>query len=141
MPSGRDAQMTLCGDFQCSQCCTNREIILTHDDIHRLLTMGHYEQVFAKPSKWGHNLKEMIFVDGSCIFLQSGKCSVYNNRPTACRIFPMTLGKNGAEMDPSCPHGDHFARDNSFIESARSGLHRIIDDIERTISISQSIED
>jgi len=114
---------------------------LTHDDIRRLLTMGHYEQVFARPSKWGYNLKEMIFVDGQCIFLQNGKCSVYNNRPTACRIFPVTLGRNGAEMDPSCPYREHFEKDSVFVEQAKTGLHRIIEDVERTISLSNNIAD
>ncbi len=134
LPSGRDAQMTICGDLSCSRCCHDREVILTHKDIERLLTMGHYEQVFAKGSRWGNNLKEMIFVNGECVFLKEGACSVYNNRPTACRIFPMTLGDNGPEFDVSCPYLECFDKDTTFLNQAHSGLQRIIDDVQRTIS-------
>lgn len=128
--------MTVCEDMKCSLCCRDREIILTHGDIDRLLTMGHYEQTFAKPSKWKHNLKELVFVDGACIFLKDGKCSVYHNRPTGCRVFPMTLGDRGGEIDPSCPHGDHFRIDPVFLRDAENGLKDIVADIERTMAIS-----
>ena len=134
---GTGCTVTICGDIGCSKCCHDREVVLTHHDIDRLLTMGHYEQTFARPSRWGHNLKELIFFQGECIFLQGGKCAVYNNRPTACRAFPMTLGETGSEIDPSCPHGDHFRVDDSFVEEAGNGLKRIIEDVERTIAISK----
>lgn len=137
MPSGRDAQMTICGDLNCSRCCHEREIVLTHDDIDRLLTMGHYEQTFARSSRWGHNLKELIFIDGDCIFLKGGRCSVYANRPTACKVFPLTLGDSGPTVDPSCPHRETFSRDNVFIREAGKGLQRIIEDVEKTISRSE----
>ena len=82
--------MSICAQHNCSICCHDREVVLTHEDVSRLLTMGHYEQTFARPSRHGHNLKELVFLGGECIFLKTGKCSVYYNRPTACRIFPMS---------------------------------------------------
>ena len=133
---GTGCNLTICGDISCSKCCHDREVILTHQDIERLLTMGHYEQTFSRPSRWGHNLKELIFYQGECIFHQGGKCSVYSNRPTACRIFPMTLGVSGMEIDPKCPHGSQFRSDPAFMQEAGNGLQRIIEDVERTISLS-----
>jgi Fe-S-cluster containining protein len=126
--------MTICGELQCSKCCHEREIVLTHQDVDRLLTMGHYEQTFAKPSRWGHDLKELIFIEGDCIFLKGGRCSIYHNRPTACKIFPMTMGGNGPSLDPSCPHKEQFKKDPMFINEAGKGLRRIIEDVEKTIS-------
>jgi Fe-S-cluster containining protein len=137
LPSGRDAQMTICGELNCSKCCHDREVVLTHQDVERLLTMGHYEQTFARPSKWGQNLKELIFMGGDCIFLKQERCSIYQNRPSACRVFPMTLGDNGPSMDPSCPHGEHFERNPAFITEANNGLKRIIEDVEKTIFNAQ----
>ncbi|MBN1389892.1 MAG: YkgJ family cysteine cluster protein [Candidatus Thermoplasmatota archaeon] len=128
--------MTICMDMKCTKCCQEREIVLTHDDVHKLLTMGHYEQTFARPSKWGHNLKELVFIQGKCIFLKDGICSVYKNRPAACRAFPMTLGDRGPVIDPSCPHGEHFRNDPNFKTEAEIGLKLIIEDIERTIAYS-----
>ena len=128
--------MTICGDIQCSLCCHEREVILTRHDIERLLTMGHYEQVFAKPSIHGHNIKELIFMDGECIFLKGGKCSVYHNRPTACRIFPYTFDNGRETVDSQCPHGRDFENDPNFISNGKEGLQRIIEDIQRSIDLS-----
>ncbi len=125
--------MSICGDLNCSQCCHDREVILTHEDIDRLLTMGHYEQTFARISKWGYNLKELIFVDGKCVFLENGQCSVYQNRPTACKVFPLTSNGNSGVIDPSCPHASGFKTDKVFLSEANTGLKRIIKDIESTI--------
>jgi len=134
LPSGWDAAMSICGDLNCSKCCHDREVVLTHDDVDRLLTMGHYEQTFARPSRHGHNLKELIFENGTCIFLKDGKCSVYQNRPTACRIFPYVTEDGKDAIDSGCPHGDIFRKDEIFISTGRDGFKHIIKDVERTIS-------
>ena len=128
--------MTICGDLNCSLCCHEREVILTHEDINRLLTMGHYEQTFSKSSRHGHNLKELIFIDGDCIFLNKGSCSVYHNRPTSCTIFPFTMVNGDETIDRDCTHSSMFENDQVFISSGREGLQGIIKDIQHTISSS-----
>jgi len=102
--------------------------------------MGHYEQTFARPSRHGHNLKELVFLGGECIFLRSSKCSVYYNRPTACRIFPMTLQENGPGLDPLCPHCSSFKEDPEFMEVSETGLNRIIADVQRTLTTYNDLE-
>jgi len=126
--------MSICEKYNCSTCCHDREVILTHEDVTKLLTMGHYEQVFAMPSRHGHNLKELIFQGGDCIFLKAGRCSVYENRPTACRIFPYTYGDNGGIVDPACPHGKEFQGDQNFLRIASAGMDRIVEDVEKTVT-------
>ncbi len=132
--------MTICGDLNCSLCCHEREVILTHEDINRLLTMGHYEQTFSRTSGHGHNLKELIFIDGSCIFLNNGSCSVYQNRPTSCRIFPFTMIDGKETIDRDCPHCSRFESDQVFISNGKEGLQRIIKDIQGTIASSNERE-
>ena len=126
--------MSICERLNCSHCCHDREVILTHEDVTKLLTMGHYEQVFARPSRHGHNLKELIFERGDCIFLKSGRCSVYENRPTACRIFPFTYDETGGSIDPACPHGDSFENDENFLRNSRIGMEIIVQDVEKTVT-------
>ena len=126
--------MSICEKYDCSYCCHDREVILTHEDVTKLLTMGHYEQVFARPSRHGHNLKELIFERGDCIFLKSGRCSVYENRPTACRIFPFTYDENGGSVDPACPNGNEFKSDENFLITSRAGMERIVQDVEKTVT-------
>ena len=132
--------MSICAQHNCSICCHDREVVLTHEDVSRLLTMGHYEQTFARPSRHGHNLKELVFLGGECIFLKTGKCSVYYNRPTACRIFPMTLQENGPGLDTLCPNCSDFRQDGEFVVMAENGLNRIISDVQRTLTSYSDIE-
>jgi len=132
--------MTICQSSNCSLCCRNREVILTKKDITKLLTFGHYEQVFAKPSRHGMNLKELIFVNGDCVFLKSNKCSVYENRPMACRIFPYCSDGSASGIDNECPHADEFRADPAFLGYAEAGMREIVADVERTIRSSQKVE-
>lgn len=41
--------------------------------------------------------------DGSCVFLQEGRCSVYEKRPRVCRGFPTELGPRVG----FCPYKKH----------------------------------
>jgi Fe-S-cluster containining protein len=115
-------------------------VILTKKDITKLLTFGHYEQVFAKPSRHGMGLKELIFVNGECVFLKTGKCSVYANRPTACRIFPYNSDGTSETIDPECPHAADFQADKAFIDYAKAGMREIVEDVEKTIRSSRKTE-
>ena len=137
-PSGWDALMSKCGDLNCSLCCHNREIFLTQDDVDRLCYMGHYEQTFAVPSRYGGNLRELCFIDGDCIFLRNGICSVYENRPTSCRIFPYTLTEHGEGIDHNCPHHREFEMEQNFVSNGKAGLQRIIRDIEKSLQFAEA---
>lgn len=132
--------MSKCGDLNCSLCCHDREIILTKEDVDRLCFMGHYEQTFAVPSRHGTSLRELSFIDGDCIFLKNGSCSVYENRPTACRIFPYTLTDNGEGVDHNCPHHVDFESESNFVSNGKDGIKRIIKDIERSLQLAESID-
>ncbi len=53
----------------------------------------------------------------ACVFLDtdssdpqaSGLCSIYDNRPTGCRTYPLILNsEDEAFLDPLCPHRDEF---------------------------------
>lgn len=132
--------MTICESSNCSLCCRNREVILTKKDVTKLLTFGHYEQVFARPSRHGMGLKELIFVNGECVFLKSGKCSVYANRPTACRIFPYTSDGVSGMIDPECPRASDFKADPNFLGYAEGGMKEIVEDVQRTIRSSRHVE-
>ena len=125
--------MSICEKHNCSQCRHEREVILTHQDLTRLRTMGHYEETFARKSRHGHNLKELIFENGDCVFLKNGRCSVYYNRPLACKIFPYTFDGEKGLIDINCPHAGEFRSDPSFLPRAEMGMESILDDIDRTL--------
>jgi len=132
--------MSICRARNCSLCCHDREVVLTKQYIIRLRTYAHYEQVFARDSRHGMNLKELLFVNGDCVFLRNGQCSVYDNRPTACRIFPYNYDGNRGGLDDECPHVEEFRTDAAFLGMAKLGMDEIIHDVEATIRGSRSCD-
>lgn len=49
-------------------------------------------------------------VDGSCIFLRSGRCRIYSSRPLGCRLYPIIWDVDDCEafQDDLCPHIQYF---------------------------------
>lgn len=44
-----------------------------------------------------------------CFFLRAGKCSVYDDRPEGCRLYPIvTDGETAFLDDEHCPHSAKF---------------------------------
>ncbi len=89
-------------DVKCwNACCSNIDITLTPYDILRLknhfgLSSGEFLQKYTVPyeiDKDGTPGVKMRCVDGgtACQFMVPEGCSVYENRPTACRYYPVAL--------------------------------------------------
>lgn len=73
----------------CANCCRTMEVVVDDADIRRLakslsLPPKELERRYVKTAKDG--VKH--FATRPCPFLEGNKCSVYENRPTACRDFP-----------------------------------------------------
>lgn len=65
----------------CSQCCQGPQRILTLDpETEDLSAYETYTDEHGRTLLAGR-------VDGTCIYLQGGKCSIYERRPLACRNF------------------------------------------------------
>ncbi|MDD5364169.1 MAG: YkgJ family cysteine cluster protein [Gallionellaceae bacterium] len=82
-------------------CCSNIDITLTPYDILRLknhlgISSGEFLQKYTVPyeiDKDGTPGVKLRSVDGgtACQFMVEEGCSVYENRPTACRYYPVAL--------------------------------------------------
>ncbi|MEW6132880.1 MAG: YkgJ family cysteine cluster protein [Pseudomonadota bacterium] len=94
--------------FQCRKgiecwnaCCSNIDIMLTPYDIIRLkkrlgLTSTEFLQKYTYPFEFARNdiagVKFMPVENGTaCRFMRPEGCSVYEDRPTACRYYPVAL--------------------------------------------------
>ncbi|MEM2542959.1 MAG: YkgJ family cysteine cluster protein [Candidatus Korarchaeum sp.] len=92
----------LCGD-----CCRNRAIMLYDEDVRRLESSGFsefYEEAselerYLTGAPYRMRLKE----DGSCVFLNDNRCSVYEFRPDTCRRYPFIVGDGFILASLSCP--------------------------------------
>lgn len=94
--------------FQCRKgiecwnaCCSNIDIMLTPYDIIRLkkrlgMTSTEFLQQYTFPFEFGRNdiagVKYKPVEGGTaCQFMRPEGCSVYEDRPTACRYYPLAL--------------------------------------------------
>jgi len=90
--------------FKCKRCatfcCKLGGPKLTLDDIERLKQAGHNKAEFLDAVH--SSLKNRA--DGSCAFLQLNKerniyeCSVYDSRPTLCRLYPFYFQKTSPNL-------------------------------------------
>jgi len=83
-----------------NRCCSQADVTLTPYDIIRLknhLDMDSTDFLKAHTVPFeldAHSvpgLKLRTNDEGACLFMQQEGCSVYNNRPTACRYYPSGL--------------------------------------------------
>ncbi len=94
-------------DF-CARCCTrefNDHVFLLNDDATRIkaispdsLEPAPYYELCDQHGRFyvsGYALK--IKEDGSCIFLNEKRCSIYEQRPSICSLFPYMLHREPDE--------------------------------------------
>ncbi|MAS34611.1 MAG: hypothetical protein CL610_11435 [Anaerolineaceae bacterium] len=79
---------------QCANCCRSLDVYLTQADAQRLATGVHIpvehittqyidRQAGAEAGEWGK------FRSQPCAFLSGKLCSIYDQRPESCRIYPV----------------------------------------------------
>ena len=78
----------------CGKCCTNEaregSVFLEAFDVERLARrLGITPQAFAAELTTGEDdERELAQRDGACVFLEEGRCTVYEDRPIQCRVYP-----------------------------------------------------
>lgn len=76
----------------CGECCHRRRVPLTARDIERL-------QGFRDPQEFIVIYGEKRFVmekrmwDDGCVFLHDGKCTIQEDKPLICRLFPVAMSQ------------------------------------------------
>ena len=95
-----------CHAHQCHVCCLNTRMTLTEADVQRLEGAGHRDFCVLNED----HVPQLYNVDGSCIFLANGRCSVYELRPEGCRLYPLILDLDIDRVvrDDFCPFADEF---------------------------------
>lgn len=102
---GIDAPCTVLYFCQgCSNCCKGRgDVVLMDEDIDKLADFMEMERQdfidsFCRLRQYrnGLSIRESTQT-GDCIFLEAGKCCVYEARPEQCRGFPNTWRYDGFE--------------------------------------------
>lgn len=88
-------------DIECwNLCCKRADVTITPYDIIRLKDhlgmdssefLKNYTVPFELDAHGVPGLKLRTDEDGACLFMREEGCSVYENRPTACRYYPSGL--------------------------------------------------
>ena len=109
----------------CHICCLDTRMTLTEADVGRLEAAGQRGFYFVYDD---HDL-QLLNVDGHCIFLVEGRCSVHDDRPEGCRLYPLILdlSVDRVVLDTICP----WARDFTFTREDEVQLRRSVVDEER----------
>ncbi|MCW8984399.1 MAG: YkgJ family cysteine cluster protein [Thermoanaerobaculales bacterium] len=113
-----------CFAHDCHMCCLNTRMTLTEADAARLETAGNRDFYFVNDD---HDL-QLVNVDGHCIFLVDGRCSVHDDRPEGCRLYPLILdlSVDRVVLDAFCP----WAREFAFTQDDRVQLRKSVTDEE-----------
>jgi uncharacterized protein len=112
-------------DFHChaglscfNRCCRTPTILLSPYDILRLtrhlrMASGEFLRRYTRRIIEERSQLPLIFIDpsrfsqGDCPFLGDSGCTVYPQRPAACRLFPITMG---SRLTPSGVEDLYFSR-------------------------------
>lgn len=80
--------------FKCGACCRwSGSVLLVDDDIIRLsdfleISDGEFLEKYTELAPNRRSLRLIDPPDMTCIFLEGGRCVVYEARPQQCRDFP-----------------------------------------------------
>ena len=115
-----------CKQFDCCICCHETEMTLTETEIKRLKALGHKD--FYHEVDGYVQLKNK---DGHCVFLDGSRCTIYNDRPEGCVLYPLVqdLDTDLVWLHDFCPHAFEF--DQFFTEAHEHRLREIIQTEER----------
>jgi Fe-S-cluster containining protein len=82
-------------------------MLLSKDDAQRIVSLGFSEDFFAVRFR---GFKKLRNSNGRCVFHDGEQCTIYSNRPSGCRLYPIIFDENLNRpiMDTLCPSNDEF---------------------------------
>jgi len=104
----------------CGVCCTETEMLLSENDITRLVKQGLSKKYFVRFDKQGYAFLKNK--DGYCVFYDRNRhqCSIYPNRPRGCRVYPVILDEEiGIILDELCPERHSISDKEKSVKGKR----------------------
>jgi uncharacterized protein len=83
-------------------------MMLLEEDVQRIKRLGYLEDFFVTDSEGFKVLANSKF--GRCVFHDGAKCTIYENRPKGCRLYPIILDTDSMlpVRDRDCPFRNEF---------------------------------
>ena len=104
----------------CGVCCTETEMLLSKKDIKRLEKIGFGQNLFVVFDKQGY--AQLRNREGYCFFYDrlNHQCSVYVDRPSGCRVYPVILDENkGIILDSICESRESITQSEKNLKGKR----------------------
>ena len=82
--------------------------MLLEEDVQRIKKLGYPEDFFVAHSEGFKILSNSRF--GRCVFHDGKQCTIYENRPKGCKLYPIILDVDimSPVRDHDCPFKDEF---------------------------------
>lgn len=77
----------------CQSFCEINSPCINDKELNKIKDIAKNNNFFTKVDDNLFNLKTY---NGECIFYKEGKCSIYQNRPTDCKLFPFDIIKKNS---------------------------------------------
>jgi uncharacterized protein len=84
-------------------------MLLLDDDVRRISEQGYAEDFFSTVTSEGFKLLKNS-KEGRCVFHDGTKCTIYDNRPKGCKLYPIVFNEDSmsAVRDNFCPFKEEF---------------------------------
>jgi Fe-S-cluster containining protein len=98
----------VCKNHHCVSCCHETEMLLLNDDVRRIEGLGFRGDFFISKFRGFKKLKNS---NGRCVFHDGEQCTIYSNRPSGCRLYPVIFDEdlNRPVRDTFCPFRKEFS--------------------------------
>jgi len=99
--------MNPCLQYRCVKCCLKTQMPLSNSDIIRISDVGFSKNFFVVKRNGDWQLRNS---GGKCVFHNGQRCTIYNDRPEGCRLYPTIFDpyRNETVSDTHCPHHEEF---------------------------------
>lgn len=84
------------------------EMMLLEEDVIRIVGLGYEETSFTHTNQGFKILKNSSA--GRCVFHDGNGCTIYENRPKGCKLYPIIFNENDMRSvkDHLCPFKNEF---------------------------------
>lgn len=111
-----------CLEKKCIQCCIETNMLLSYHDIKGIEKLGYDKEFFVFENKRWLQLKNH---NGRCVFHNGNKCTIYDQRPKGCSLYPIVYDKTSrkAILDDECPQKKCFSLSKKKVEQLLTLVH------------------
>ena len=96
-----------CLETKCMQCCKETNMVLSNHDVKKIKKKGLPLSFFIQNDDGWLRLKN---AHGRCVFHNGKICTIYDNRPEGCVLYPVVYDKDAHQviLDKDCPQRHCF---------------------------------